>query len=222
MSALPDWFWIGLLGFGVAVLVGASIYGAHSRRKAFQSAAMSLGLELFLKQRPFTKEESKKFKLFSRGNSGKWVNVWSNQPGTRLLFDFRYVFGIPLLAARRYAQTVAAFAAGITGLPDFQLTPATSLDRFAPKLGFKAIRNDRRPEFSKRYWLRSDQEFEVSALFTEALIDQLALLDRRAEYSIEKGGHWVIVYRHGLTVSPVALVDFWKNAERLAALFVTI
>jgi len=137
-----------------------------------------------------------------------------------MLFDFRYVFGIPLIASRRYAQTVAAFSVGLTGLPDFQLTPATSLDRMAPRLGFKAIRIERHPEFNKHYCLRGDEDFQIGALFTNQLIDRLASLDRRAEYSIEKGGDWLIVYRHGVLARPASIADFWNFAEQLAELFV--
>ena len=220
MNALPDWFWISLLALGAVVLVGASVYAARSRRKAFRAAAAALGLIAPKKTRPISKRESKKFNLFSRGNSGKWMNICSDPIGSRLLFDFRYVFSIPLIASRRYAQTVAAFSVGISGLPDFQLTPSTSLDRIAPKLGFKAIRNEHHPEFNKRYWLRGDEDFQISALFTDQLVDRLASLDRRAEYSIEKGGDWLIVYRHGVLMNPAAIADFWNFAEQLAELFV--
>ncbi len=220
MNALPDWFWILLLAFGVVVLVGARVFGARSRRKAFCAAAAGLGLGMSQKTRPISRRESKKFNLFSRGNSRKWINICSDPIGSRLLFDFRYVFGIPLIASRRYAQTVAAFSVGRSGLPDFQLTPATSLDRIVPKLGFKAIRNERHPEFNKRYWLRGDQDFQIGALFTDQLIDRLTSLDCRGEYSIEKGGDWLIVYRHDVLVSPESIADFWKFAEQLAGLFV--
>jgi hypothetical protein len=222
MNPLPEWFWIGVLALGPVTLVGVRIYAARSRRKAFRSAAVAIGLDAFPKTRPIPRRTSKKFNLFSRGNSGRGINICSDQIVSRLLFDFRYVFGIPLIASRRYAQTVAAFSVGIAGLPDFQLTPATRLDRVAPKLGFKAIRSDRRPEFNKRYWLRSDEDFRVSALFTDQLIDHLASIDLRAEYSIEKGGDWLILYRHGVLTSPASLADFWRSAERLAALFVRL
>jgi hypothetical protein len=105
-------------------------------------------------------------------------------------------------------------------LPDFQLTPATSLDRIAPKLGFKAIRNERQPEFNKRYWLRGDEDFQIGALFTDQLIDRLASLDPRAEYSIEKGGGWLIVYRHAVLMTPASIAYFWNFAEQIAELFV--
>jgi len=75
-------------------------------------------------------------------------------------------------------------------------------------------------EFNKRYWLRGDKDFQISALFTDQLVDRLASLDRRAEYSIEKGGDWLIVYRHGVVMSPAAIADFWNFAEQLGELFV--
>jgi hypothetical protein len=104
VNALPDWFWISLLAVGAVLLVGARVYAARSRRKALRSAAEALGLGMSKKTRPISGRESKKFNLFSRGNSGKWINIYSDPIGGRLLFDFRYVFGLPFIASHRCAD----------------------------------------------------------------------------------------------------------------------
>jgi len=139
-------------------------------------------------QAPFSLGERKGFSLFSRGDSRKWENIFSNNAPviTELLFDFGYTFGIPLLASVRYRQTVAAFSARVTNLPDFQIAPATTLDRIAPKLGFQAIQFASRPDFGKKYWLRADDEIAVRALFSDTFIDRLASADSKTPWYVEK------------------------------------
>jgi hypothetical protein len=135
------------------------------------------------------------------------------------LFDFGYTFGVPLLASRRCYQTVAAFSVRAWNLPDFQLTPATVLDRMAPSLGFKAITPNSRPEFGKRYWLRGREDFRIEAVFADPLIDQLSMLDPDFKYSIEKRGDWLIIYQHGALADARSIAMFWHRAHQLAHLF---
>jgi len=141
-----------------------------------------------------------------------------DSPST-LLFDFGYRFGLPLLAGIRYNQTVAAFSARLTGVTDFQLTPATALDRTAPKLGLQAIRFDSHPDFGQRYWLRADDETAARAFFSSSFLDRLALSDPPANWSVEKAGRWLLVYRHNVVFSPKAILESWQYARGLANLF---
>jgi hypothetical protein len=167
---------------------------------------------------------AKGFSLFSRGNSRKWENIFSNNAPviTELLFDFGYTFGIPLLASVRYRQTVAAFSARVTNLPDFQLAPATTLDRLAPKIGFQAIQVASRPDFGKRCWLRAEDEIAVRALFSDTFIDRLARADSKTVWYVEKAGQWLLVYRHGMLFAPESLPEFWQDSRAVANLFLKI
>ena len=218
MNSFPDWLWVVVLALGCVLLIGARLYGARSRKRAFEMAAVPLGLTN-AGTRNDLRTERKKFNLLSRGHSGRWTNLHSDLSGSCLMFDFSYTFGLPFVASKRYRQTVAAFSTRSVDLPDFQLTPATVLDCWAPALGFKAIKNDLRPEFGKRYWLRGPDEFRVGAVFTEVRIDELKALDPGGHYSIEKGGLWLIVYRHGTLAGDRYLVPFWHSAQRIAGLF---
>ena len=65
--------------------------------------------------------------------------------------------------------------------------------RIAPKLGFKAIRNERHPEFNKRYWLRGDEDFQISALFTDQLIEPVGIV-RPSRGVLDREG-WRLAYR---------------------------
>jgi len=219
-----DWsseLWIVLLFIGISLVVGVRVYANRSRAKALNAVVARLGLFRLDDQAPFSLGERKGFSLFSRGNSRKWENIFSNNAPviTELLFDFGYTFGIPLLASLRYRQTVAAFSARVTNLPDFQMAPATTLDRIAPKLGFQAIQFASRPDFGRKYWLRADDEIAVRALFSDTFIDRLASTDSKTVWYVEKAGQWLLVYRHGLLFAPEALPEFWQASRGIANLF---
>jgi hypothetical protein len=216
-------WWLLVLGFGFALLIGAAVYSNRSRRSSFANTAAQLGLRALGRPNPFTKEERKGFNLFSRGYSAKWTNRFADNPEmpSTLLFDFSYRFGLRLIASVAYRQTVAAFSARLTGLPDFQLTPATSLERVAPKIGLQALCFESRPEFEKRYWLRTSDEIAARALFTDAFIDRLSNADPKAAWYVEKSGRWLLVYLHGKSSAPSQLANFFQSCRTMADLFLT-
>jgi hypothetical protein len=219
-----DWsgpWWLIVLGFALALLIGTAVYARRSRRSGFFGAAARLGLAPFLGPVPFNPEERKGFNLFSRGYSATWTNLMVDNPDvpSALLFDFSYRFGLRIIASVGYSQTVAAFSARLTSLPDFQLTPTTSLERMAPKLGLQGLYFESRPEFRKRYWLRARDEISVRAIFTDTRIDHLAASDPQAMWYVEKIGRWLLVYSHGRTYSPADLPGFFVAARAMADLF---
>lgn len=219
-----DWsgiWWVGVLAFGITLLIGAAIYAKRQRSSQLRAAAAQLGFKAYQGPNPFSSEERDGVNLFSRGYGGKWKNIAADNVDIPaiFLFDFTYRFGLRFIASVGYSQNVAAFLAQMTSLPDFQLTPATSLDRLGPKLGLRAIRLESRPKFGKKYWLRAKDEMLVKALFTNALVDGLMACDPQASWSVEKSGRWLLVYRHGKSSTPQALPSFWSSAHTIGNLF---
>jgi hypothetical protein len=209
-----------VLGIGISLLIGIAVYTRRSRRSGFGSAAARMGFTAF-EGIPFSTDDRKGFNLFSRGYAGRSTNMLADNlevPSTPL-FDFSYRFGLRTIASVGYCQTVAAFSAGLTGLPDFQLTPATALERLAPKMGIQGFRFESRPKFQKRYWLRAKDEVSVRAVFSDAFIDRLAAADPHAQWYVEKSGGWLLVYSHGKTYPPQALAGFLGATRVVADLF---
>jgi hypothetical protein len=223
-TARMDWsgpWWLVVLGLGLALLIGVAFYARRSRTSKLGSVAAQLGFRAFSAPPPFSPEERKGFNLFSRGYAGRRSNMFADNPEapSTLFFDFNYRFGLRFVASVGYHQTVAAFPVCLTNLPDFQLTPATSLDRMAPKLGLQAIRFESRPEFGKKYWLRAVDEIAARALFTDAFLDRLSTADPNAAWHLEKSGGWLIIYQHGKSCAPPALAHFLQASRILADLF---
>jgi hypothetical protein len=220
MAWSSEW-WIVVLVFGIGLLIGARSYAIRARRRGLKGASLTMGLGASLRAVPFSRQERKQINLISRGNSRKWSNILADREAEpkQLLFDFSYLFGLPLIAGIRYRQSVAAFSVRLSGIPDFQMTPATTLDRAAGKLGLQAIRFESHPDFGRKYWLRTGDETAVRAFFTGPFLDRLATADPAANWSVEKAGRWLVVYRHNVLFPPAAILQFWQNAGALASLF---
>ncbi len=220
MNWSGEW-WIGVLGGALALLIGTVLYARRTRKSAFRSVAAHIGLSAFDCPNTFRKEERRALTLFSRGYGGKQTNMVADRPDppSMLLFDFGYKFGLPIIAHVRYNQTVAAFSARLTDIPDFQMTPVTVLDRAAPKLGLQAIGFDSHPDFATRYWLRAKDETAVRAFFSSSFLDRLKASDPAANWSVEKAGRWLIIYCHNALLPSKAIPEFWRTAHGMARVF---
>jgi len=219
-----DWsgeWWVVILGAGLVFIVAGTLYLTRSRAFTFRSAAAQLGFIDLQGLNPFSDEEKKGMNLFSRGSGGKTANMFGDRVASPslLLFDFAYNFALPPHPSARYNQTVAAFKAPVEGIPDFQMTPATALDGAGPQVGPQAIRFDSHPDFGQRYCLRAGTEAAVRAFFGSSFLDRLMTSDPAADWSVEKAGRWLLVYRHNALFSPKAIPESWQHAQALANLF---
>ncbi len=205
--------WVAVLISGVLLLIGVTIYQRRVRKIAIQIAAARLGLKQ-IKGRLFSRTERKRLPLLHRGLFGKYSNALADKSATTrvLIFDYSYIFGLPLLADTRYHQTVAAFRVPGT-VPDFALAPATNLDRVLKSYDWSGVVLDWDPEFLRRYWLRGPDEHAIRTFFSSGLTTRIRELDPTTRWSIEKGGEWLLIYIHGCIFNPP---DMWPIVTALA------
>lgn len=217
MDWSSPWLWIPVLTVGIGLAIGIRIYNRVTRKKLITKFVRTSRFER-VKEKPFSRDESKLLPLFQRGNSGRFVDVLRDDSGM-LLFDYRYRFGMPGVASVIYTQTVAALPVVDGSIPDFQLAPKQFLDKVGTRLGVKAISLKAFPNFSAQRWLRGIDTFAVENKFTHVapIIEQL---DPTAQWSIDKCGNWILVYRHASTVSPSQLSGFAEFARKIAQVLV--
>jgi len=130
------------------------------------------------------------------------------------------LIAICIVKAIYYTQTVIAFPAKATISPDFEMAPATQIDKVIKGFASETVVIDDQPEFSKRYWLRSREGARLRALFNPGLVAKLAMLDPGARWSIEKAGDWLLIYIWKTTAQPGSIRDFCVQTDALASLFV--
>ena len=115
-----------------------------------------------------------------------------------LLFDFRYTIGHGK-HQQVHAQTVVLLPGGAAELPDFQLAPATFMDKLGKLFGSKTIDFEDHPEFSQRYRLTGVESEAVRSAFTPVV--RSALLQQQG-WSVEACDDDLLVYRHGKRRKP--------------------
>lgn len=214
-----DWsgeWWVLILGPGLVILVVGILYFTRSRAFRFRSAAAQLGLIALQGLNPISEQDKNKSSLFSRGSGGKISNLFGDcvKSPSWLLFDFSDSIGSP--AGTNCRETVAAFAAP-DGVPDFQLIPVSSANVAPPSPGLQNICLD--SEFGRRHSLRAESELSVRNLFTNVLIDRLIAAASRVEWSVEKAGAWLLVYRHNVLFPPQSISESGQRAQAVASVF---
>ena len=219
-----DWsgeWWVLILGPGLVILVVGVLYFTRSRAFRFRSAAAQLGFISLQGLSPISEEDKKGFHLFSRGSGGRITNLFGDRVNSpsRLLFDFADSFGVPPQDSATCQQTVAAFAAPESGIPEFQMIPAIKSAGAPLSMGPQPIRFDSHPDFARRYSLRASNQTAIRAFFNPSLLERLMALDPEAEWAVEIAGRWLLVYRHNQFFAPNAIPESWQRPQALANLF---
>jgi hypothetical protein len=156
------------------------------------------------------------FALFKRGHSHQARNLMAGQIGDAnvLLFDYRYTTGHGK-SQQSHQQTVVLLPGGAARLPDFQLTPATFMDKLGKLFGAKSIEFPDTPEFS-RYRLTGQDE-TVRPLFTNTV---RAYFTSNPGWVMESCDEDMLLYRNGKRCKPDACPELVATALTIRNLFV--
>ncbi len=208
------WLWVPVLVIALGTVIAVPRWQARKRKQEASAIVTGFGFTPHRTRKPFSRTERKPIPLL-RHPGRKFENVFADGED-RLLFDYRYSFGIPLHAGIYYWQTVAAFRVRMNPFPNFQLHPATRIDRLIRRFARRTVEIQGQENFTKRYWLRGSDSVALGALFTPDRIARLFALDPDGRWSVEKGGNWLVVYSKGMVFAPNSLSGSLAHAEALA------
>jgi hypothetical protein len=204
----------------LAWLVSLAIWGSwYMERKRMLAMAETCKLMNF----SFTEVLPKKqlpelggFALFKRGHSHKAHNLMAGQVGGEdvLLFDYRYITGHGK-HQQTHNQTVVLLPGVATGLPDFQIAPATFMDKLGKLFGAKSIDFPDTPEFSKQYRL-TGLEDEVRPLFTNEV---RAHFRGNPGWAMETRDGDMLIYRNAKRAAPESCPELIADTLIIRNLF---
>jgi hypothetical protein len=137
------------------------------------------------------------------------------------LFDYSFVVGSGR-NSHTYAQTVAIFSKSGTVLPEFEMRPEGIMQKIGEIFVHKNITFDSRPEFSRRYQLRSPETDKTRELFTPALLSFLEGLDPKKKWRLEAFAETLIVYRMSKRAKPEEFRAFLEETGSLANSFLSL
>jgi carbonic anhydrase len=170
---------IAVLAAATAVIVGGALAlarrGAGLRTETVRQVADRLGWP-FRDEVPYaTIPDLDRFELFRPGRSKKIRNVMTSPAGAprSVIFDYSYVTGGGN-SQRTHKQTVCYVVDDALDLPSFSLRPENFFHRVAGVFGYQDIDFDDRPEFSRLFLLRGENEPSVRAAFSEGVTEFFA------------------------------------------------
>ena len=192
-------------------------YFNRQRTQALKSLATSLSFTFSEKDDGSLMAQMSVFHLFSRGYARRITNVFTGKfnlvPVT--VMDYKYTTGGGK-DSHTWNQTVMVMDCEKLQLPRFILHPENIFDKIGSVFGRKDINFDAAPVFSKRYFLRGDDETAVRGLFNARV---LGYFEQRPGLSLECDGVRLIYYRTSKRVTPDKFQAFLQEGYDLFSLF---
>jgi hypothetical protein len=192
-------FWVLFIGLAVFLL----IYNKRKERErtqALQPLAATLGWS-FAPNAPLNMIAGlERFTLFSQGHRKEIKNfMYGDAQGVKAaVFDYIYVTGSGKNQQTHF-QTVVYLEPANLNLPMFALRPEHFFHRIISALGYQDIDFGQRPEFSKQYLLRGQDELAIRQTFNNRV---LAFFESYPGTCVDAGGNQLFVYRAGYRFQP--------------------
>jgi hypothetical protein len=206
--------WVGLLGLMILMLYAAARQRGQ-RRDGLSRLALETGFEFIERPDPAFAAELAQIQVQQSGfGSVSFSNVLRGSYSAREFVIADLAVG---RGKNRSAMSVASFKFP-TVFPRFVFCPETLIWRLADKVGYKDIDFEDAPEFSRRFFLHSDDETAARALFTRDLRSAF-------EANIAPGlfvcasGLWLTVYRPNKMLSVEQTRELRQQGEMVAEAF---
>jgi hypothetical protein len=191
------------IGVAIILVVLLTLYRrkkAKERMLIMQGAAAQLGWT-FSPEAPWNYIPGlDRFTLFTQGHSKKIKNMmYGEASGTKAaVFDYIYTTGSGKNSTTHYQSVVYLEPANLN-LPYFSLRPESLMLKVLSVFGYQDIDFGQRPEFSRQYILRGQDEPAIRRTFNDQL---LAFYESYSGTSTDGGGNQLFVYRGGYRLQP--------------------
>jgi hypothetical protein len=173
---------------------------ARKRMLAMRTVAKQLGWTFFA-EAPLTYiHDVENFPLFNEGHGKKLLNLMTGEANgiKTSVFDYEYKTGGGKNVTVHRHSVVYLEPANLS-LPYFSLGPEGLLTKIGAALGYEDIDFGQRPEFSRKFVLRGEDEPAIRRLFNDRV---LSFYEGRIGMSTEAGGNQVFLYRKNQEFQP--------------------
>jgi len=204
---------LGIVFVGILISVSIFLYQrkkAKERMQAMQMVAGQLGWA-FAPKAPLNMISGlDRFALFNQGHGKQIINFMYGQAGgiKAAVFDYIYVIGYGR-NRQVHRQSVVYLEPPNLALPYFSLRPENFFLKIATAFGYQDIDFGQRPEFSRRYILRGQDETSIRRTFNDAL---LAFYETYTGTCTDAGGNQLFVFRGNHRFQPNETQSFVTEA----------
>lgn len=210
-----------LLSFlAVGAIVGGAIWAAQriaeQRTAALAALAGRIGWG-FREDVPFESIPNlDRFELFTRGRRRKLRNLMTSPPGDirAVVFDYTFTTGGGK-SQQTHRQTVFYATSHHLDLPAFSIRPEHIFHRIGELVGFQDIDISERPEFSRLFLLRGEDEGAIRAALPDAMLE---ILEARPRTCMAAAGHELLYWRAGGHAAADEIETLLDNGFELCAL----
>jgi hypothetical protein len=197
----------------IALIVGIFIYTSKKEKErtlAMQQVAQQMRWAFAPTAQLNMIPHTGYFNLFNQGHSKNIRNmIYGEINGVKAaIFDYRYTVGHGK-HSHTYNQSVMYFETPRLQLPMFTLSPENFMHKFISALGYQDIDFGNRPEFSKKYLLRGQDEQSIRNTFSDRL---LSFYEANQGLHTEGGGNQLFVYRLSHRAPPVQVGQYLQWA----------
>ena len=192
---------------GLFVIIGVySWQKAKERTRVLQATATQLGWS-FVASAPLNMIPGlDRFALFNSGQGKRITNfMYGEASGIKAaVFDYAYTTGSGKNRQTHY-QSVVYLEPGNLSLPYFSVRPENFLLKIFTAFGYQDIDFGQRPEFSRQYILRGQDEQAIRRTFNDGL---LSFYESYPGTCTDGGGSQLFVYRGGYLFQPQEIQSY--------------
>jgi len=172
----------------------------RERTQALQATAAQLGWSFAAEAPLNTINGLEQHALFNEGHSREIRNFMYGQArGVKAAaFDYKYTTGSGKNQQTHY-QTVVYLEPANLNLPSFALRPENFIYKMMTAFGYQDIDFGQRPEFSRQFILRGQNELAIRETFNDRV---LSYFENYPGTCIDAAGNQLFVYRAGSRYSP--------------------
>lgn len=187
----------------IAIVVFAIFYSRKKERErtqALEVAAAQLGWS-FSAEAPLNMIPGlERFPLFNQGHSKHIKNfMYGQASGVKAaVFDYIYTVGGGK-NSHTYFQSVVYLEPANLNLPFFSLRPENFIFKMLSAFGYQDIDFGQRPEFSKHYLLRGQDEMSIRQTFNDSV---LGFYESYSGTCTDAGGNQLFVFRSSQRLQP--------------------
>ena len=193
----------------IGVIVVVAVYSWQKdkeRTRVLQATATQLGWS-FVASAPLNMIAGlERFALFNSGQGRRITNfMYGEASGIKAaVFDYAYTTGSGKNRQTHY-QSVVYLEPGNLNLPYFSLRPEGLLYKIFTAFGYQDIDFGQRPEFSRQYILRGQDEQAIRRTFNDGL---LSFYESYPGTCTDGGGNQLFVYRGGYRFQPQEIQSY--------------
>ncbi len=187
--------------FGLfAIILVYSSQKEKERTRQLQHTASQLGWSFAASAPPNMIAGLERFALFNQGRGNQINNfMYGAASGTKAaVFDYVYVTGYGK-NRQTHRQSVVYLEAPYLRVPYFSLRPENVLLKIFTAFGYQDIDFGQRPEFSRQYILRGQDEPAIRRTFNDGLF---SFYEQYPGTCTDGGGNQLFVYRGGYRCQP--------------------